>query len=216
MSTTLIVVIAIVVIIGLWAMTTYNRLVKLKNLKEEGWSGMDVQLKRRFDLIPNLVETVKGYAAHEKETLENVTMARSAVASAGSDPAARMQAENMLTGTLRSLFAVAENYPQLKANENFLQLQQQLASLEDDIQMARRYYNGTVRNFNTMIQGFPAVLIARQMGFSEAPFFEADEGSRQAPAVNFTGQTPRMTQPATQQGGSASASGGPTDKKIGF
>jgi LemA protein len=216
MSTTLIVVIAIVVIIGLWAMTTYNRLVKLKNLKEEGWSGMDVQLKRRFDLIPNLVETVKGYAAHEKETLENVTMARSAVASAGSDPAARMQAENMLTGTLRSLFAVAENYPQLKANENFLQLQQQLASLEDDIQMARRYYNGTVRNFNTMIQGFPAVLIARQMGFSEAPFFEADEGSRQAPAVNFTGQTPRMTQPAAQQGGSASASGGPTDKKIGF
>jgi len=215
MSTALIVVIAIVVIIALWAMTTYNRLVKLKNLKEEGWSGMDVQLKRRFDLIPNIVETVKGYAAHEKETLENVTMARAAVSSAGSDPAARMQAENMLTGTLRSLFAVAENYPQLKANENFLQLQQQLASLEDDIQMARRYYNGTVRDFNTMIQGFPAVLIARQMGFSEAPFFEADAGSRQAPTVNFT-QTRMTTPPVAQQGANTSGSGGPTDKKIGF
>ena len=216
MSVTLIVIIAIVVILGLWLMGTYNRLVKLRNLKDEGWSGMDVQLKRRFDLIPNIVETVKGYAAHEKETLENVTMARSAVSSAGSDPAARMQAENMLTGTLRSLFAVAENYPDLKANQNFLQLQQQLASLEDEIQMSRRYYNGTARNLNTAVQSFPAVLIARSFGFSEAPFFEAEEAARQAPTVNFSGQAHSMTQPAAQQSGSASGSNGTSDKKTGF
>ena len=212
MSVTLIVIIAIVVVVGLWLMGTYNRLVKLRNLKEEGWSGMDVQLKRRFDLIPNLVETVKGYAAHEKETLENVTMARSAVSSAGGDPAARMQAENMLTGTLRSLFAVAENYPALKANENFLQLQEQLSKLEDEIQMSRRYYNGTARNLNTAVQSFPAVLIARSFGFSEAPFFEADEASRQAPAVNFSGQARNATQPAAQRGGSASGPNGTPDK----
>lgn len=175
----------LIIVIGLWAAATYNGLVKLRNLKEEGWSGIDVQLKRRFDLIPNIVEAVKGYAKHEKETFEQITAARSAITSAGSDPEARMKAENALTGTLRSLFAVAESYPDLKANTNFLQLQEQMSTIEDDIQMARRYYNGTVRNLNTTIQQFPAVLIARSMGFSEAPFFEVEEEAKAAPKVSF-------------------------------
>ena len=185
MSTAMIIVIGIVVVIGGWLMMTYNGLVNLRNMMQEGWSGIDVQLKRRFDLIPNLVETVKGYAAHEKETLQNVTEARTAVTNAGSDTEARLQAENMLTGTLRTLFAVAESYPDLKANTNFLQLQEQLANIENDLQMARRYYNGTVRNLNTAIQKFPAVLIARQFGFNEAPFFEAEDGEKAVPKVSF-------------------------------
>lgn len=179
------ILLAIVAAIGIWLMSVYNGLVKLRNMMQEGWSGIDVQLKRRFDLIPNLIETVKGYASHEKETLQNVTLARSAVSSAGNDPEARLQAENALTGTLRTLFAVAESYPDLKANQNFINLQDQLSTIEDAIQMARRYDNGTVRNYNTMIQRFPAVLIARQLGFNEAPFFEAEEESRQTPKVSF-------------------------------
>ena len=166
-------------VIGLLLMTTYNSLVKLRNLMQEGWSGIDVQLKRRSDLIPNLVETVKGYASHEKETLQGVTNARAAVMQAGNDPEARLKAENTLTETLRSL-AVAENYPELKANTNFLDLQQQLGTIENEIQMSRRYYNGTARNLNTAIQRFPAVLIARQFGFKEAPYFEAEEEARKS------------------------------------
>ena len=183
--TAIIIILVIAVLIALWLMGTYNGLVRLRNMKDEAWSGVDVQLKRRFDLIPNLVETVKGYAAHEKETFENVTASRAAVAQAGDDPAARMQAENALTGTLRSLFAVAENYPDLKANQNFLQLQSQLTGLEEEIQTARVTYNGTVRDLNTTIQRFPAVLVARQMGFKEAPFFEAEEEARNVPKVKF-------------------------------
>ena len=185
MSTAMIIVIGIVVVIGGWLMMTYNGLVYLRNMMQEGWSGIDVQLKRRFDLIPNLVETVKGYAAHEKETLQNVTEARTAVTNAGSDTEARLQAENMLTGTLRTLFAVAESYPDLKANTNFLQLQEQLANIENDLQMARRYYNGTVRNLNNGIQKFPAVLIARSFGFKEATFFQVEEETKQTPKVSF-------------------------------
>ncbi|MDD4160189.1 MAG: LemA family protein [Synergistaceae bacterium] len=176
---------AAVAVLAIWLMTTYNGLVKLRNLMQEGWSGIDVQLKRRSDLIPNIVETVKGYASHEKETLQGVTNARAAVMNAGSDPEARLQAENTLTGTLRTLFAVAENYPDLKANTNFLDLQQQLGTIEDEIQMSRRYYNGTVRNLNTAIQRFPAVLIARQFGFNEAPFFEAEDYAKENPKVSF-------------------------------
>lgn len=179
------IILAIVAVLVLWLMTTYNGLVKLRNMKDEGWSGIDVQLKRRSDLIPNIVETVKGYASHEKETLQNVTNARAAAVNAGADPASRVQAENALTGTLRSLFAVAENYPDLKANTNFLDLQQQLGNIENELQMARRYYNGTARNLNTAVQQFPAVLIARQFGFKEALFFEADEESKQNPKVEF-------------------------------
>lgn len=176
---------AAVAVLAIWLMTTYNGLVKLRNLMKEGWSGIDVQLKRRSDLIPNIIETVKGYASHEKETLQGVTNARAAVMNAGNDPEARLQAENALTGTLRTLFAVAENYPDLKANTNFLDLQQQLGTIEDEIQMSRRYYNGTVRNLNTTIQRFPAVLIARQFGFKEAPFFEAENDARENPKVSF-------------------------------
>lgn len=182
---TFIIAAAIAAVIGLWLMMTYNGLVKLRNMMQEGWSGIDVQLKRRFDLIPNLVETVKGYASHEKETLQNVTSARTAVTNAGSDHEKRLEAENMLTGTLRTLFAVAESYPDLKANTNFLNLQEQLSGIENDLQMARRYYNGTVRNLNTAIQQFPAVLIARQFGFKEAPFFEAEDGEKAVPKVSF-------------------------------
>lgn len=181
----LLTLVALAVLIGLWLMAIYNGLVKLRNLKEEGWSGIDVQLKRRFDLIPNLVETVKGYASHEKETLAHITEARAMINQAGDDPAARMQAENILTGTLRSLFAVAENYPDLKANQNYMHLQEQLSGIEDEIQLSRRYYNGTARNLNTAIQRFPAVLVARQFGFSEAPYFEADEAEKATQKVGF-------------------------------
>lgn len=174
-----------VAIVGLWLAATYNSLVSLRNMMQEGASGMDVQLKRRFDLIPNLVETVKGYAAHEKETLQNVTNARTAVANSGSDMSSRLNAENALTGTLRTLFAVAESYPDLKASENFRGLQEQLSSIENDIQMARRYYNGTVRNLNNGIQKFPAVLVAGAFGFKTAPFFETEEEAKQTPKVSF-------------------------------
>ena len=178
-------IIAVAALVGLWLMSTYNRLVRLKNLNAEGWSGIDVQLKRRFDLIPNLVESVKGYASHEKETFQSVTEARSMINNAGDDPEARMKAENALSGALRSLFAVAENYPELKANENFMHLQNELSSIENEIQMSRRYYNGTARNLNTAIQTFPAVLVARHFGFREALYFEAEEEAKAVPKIKF-------------------------------
>jgi len=215
----LIIVIVIVAIIAFWLMGTYNGLVRLRNLKDEAWSGIDVQLKRRSDLIPNLVETVKGYAAHEKTTLEDVTAARAAVNQAGDDPAARMQAENMLTGALRSLFAVSENYPELKANQNFMQLQEQLSGLEDELQMSRRYYNGTVRNFNTTIQRFPAVLIARKLGFSESAFFEADDNEKAVPKITLSYENGAASQNSigVETGTTPSDSTTPKDEhKIGF
>ena len=182
--TVLIIVLAVVVLVFLWGVSVYNRLVRLKNLKDEAFSGVDVQLKRRFDLVPNLVETVKGYAKHEEGTLEKVIAARSGIASA-KNVTERLEAENALTGTLKTLFAVAESYPDLKANANFENLQQQLAKLEDEIQMSRRYYNGTVRDYNSAIQTFPSVLIARNLGYSEAPYFAADEESRNPVQVKF-------------------------------
>lgn len=172
-------------VVLLWLMSTYNKLIKLRNMKDEGWSGISVQLKRRFDLIPNLVETIKGYAAHEQNTLRKVTSARAAVSGAGNDTEARLKAENVLTSTLRSLFAVAENYPELKANENFVHLQKQLSKIEDELQMARRYYNGTARNLNNAAEQFPANLVSGIMGFVKAPYFETDEESRQVPQVKF-------------------------------
>lgn len=178
------VLLAVIVIAVVWGISVYNRLVRLFNLKEEGWSGIDVQLRRRFDLIPNLVETVKGYASHEKDTLQKVTEARAAITQAGT-PGERIQAENALTSTLRSLFAVAESYPDLKANINFLNLQKDISGVENDLQMARRYYNGAVREYNTAIQGFPAVMISRSLGYTEAPYFTTDDESRAAPKVQF-------------------------------
>ena len=178
------VILGILVVVVLWGISIYNGLVRLFNLKDEAWSGIDVQLKRRVDLIPNLVETVKGYASHEKEVFMKVTEARSAVMHSTSVQD-RVQSENALTQSLRSLFAVAENYPELKANENFLDLQKQLAAVEDDIQMSRRYYNGAAREFNVGIEKFPNILVARSLGYQKAPYFEAEEQDRVVPKVSF-------------------------------
>jgi LemA protein len=174
----------IAVAIFLWGISVYNRIVRLSNLKDEAWSGLDVQLKRRFDLIPNLVETVKGFARHERETLERVIAARSAV-SGTTTQNARIEAENALSGTLETLFAVSEAYPDLKTNANFLELQRELSSLENEIQMARHYYNGSVRDYNISIQSFPAVLISRNLGYREAAIFDADEIPREPAKVSF-------------------------------
>lgn len=174
------------VVVGglLFVVGLYNGLVKAKVLVDEAWSGIDVQLKRRYDLIPNLVETVKGYASHEKSTFEEVTKLRSQAMQA-TDVAEKSKIENQLTNTLKSLFAVAENYPELKANENFLNLQGTLDEIENEIQGARRYYNGAVRDFNTKIMVFPNNLIAGMLGFKAREFFEADEGERENVKVDF-------------------------------
>jgi len=162
----------------------YNSMVKHRNMVDEAWSGIEVQLKRRSDLVGNLVEVVKGYAAHEKDLLEKVTSARAA-ATQSSSISERAQAEGALQQALRSLFAVAENYPELKANENFLNLQNTLSELEQDIQMARRYYNGAVREYNNMIQVFPNNLFAGMFGFSKRDYFDAPEEDLEVPQVKF-------------------------------
>src|SRR6476660_8925835 len=175
-----------VVILGLLALIgMYNRLVRLRALVKEGFSGITVQLRRRADLIPNLVETVSGYATHEREVFEQVTKARAATVNAGSVEATA-QADAQMTGLLGRLFAVAEAYPELKANTNFLQLQDQLSGIEGELQGARRYYDATVRDLNTSIQSFPPVLIARPMGFSEEPFYQDEDPAIQsAPKIAF-------------------------------
>jgi LemA protein len=180
-----IIVIVLIIILVIAFIVMYNKFVRLRNVVEEAFSTMDVYLKKRFDLIPNLVETVKGYAAHERETLENVTSARSMIASAGT-PEARAEAENMLTGALRSLFAVAENYPQLRANENFLDLQNQLKLVENDIANARKYYNGSVRIFNTTTETFPSNIVAKIFNFTRKPMYEvSNEAERENVNVQF-------------------------------
>ena len=174
-----------VVVIGLWFMLTYNGLVKLRNQVRNAWSQIDVQLKRRYDLIPNLVETVKGYASHERETLEQVVQARQQGIDATS-VGEQGRAENMITGALRQLFALSEAYPDLKANQNFLQLQEELASTENKIGFARQYYNDTVQQFNTRQQQFPANMVAGMLGFEASDFFEVEEPeAREAPKVEF-------------------------------
>lgn len=177
-------VVAFVVIILLWAVLTYNRLVSLRERFRNAWSQIDVQLKRRHDLIPNLVETVKGYTTHERETLEAVTRARQMAVDAKTIGEAQ-QAENMLTSTLRSLFAVAEAYPNLRANENFLMLQEELAGTENKIAFSRQYYNDVVNSYNATIKSFPANIIANSGGFTEQPYFEIDAGERDVPNVKF-------------------------------
>ena len=176
----------VVVIIGL-VIFYYNRLVGLKNRCEQAWSDVDVQLQRRYDLIPNLVETVKGYASHEKETFEKVTEARQqAMKITGDNLAAKAAAENMLTQTLRSLFAVAEAYPELKANENFLELQDQLSKIEEQIQLARRYYNAVARDNNNAVMMFPSNIVANMFHFKKAEYFDLEEPeARKAPKVEF-------------------------------
>lgn len=173
-----------VVLIGLYLFYLYNGLVTARMRIKEAFSQIDVQLKRRADLIPNLVETVKGYVKHEKTVLENVTKARTALMSANSMPK-KAQANNQLVDALKTLFAVAENYPQLKANENFLQLQKELGDTEDKVAYSRQFYNTAVLEFNTMIVTFPNVLIAQQLGFSESEFFAATEEERKKVTVNF-------------------------------
>ena len=174
-----VIIVILVVVIGL-----YNNLVKLRNRVDNAWAQIDVQLQRRQDLIPNLVETVKGYAGHESGTLQAVTEARAAVSRA-TTPQDKIQEEGVLTSSLRGLFAVAEAYPELKANANFQQLQAQLAETEDKISYMRQSYNDTVMNYNTAIQTFPAVLLAGALGFTARPSFDADAGAEVAPKVQF-------------------------------
>jgi LemA protein len=181
----LIVILAILAILVIWLIATYNGLVKLRNRIENAWAQIDVQLKRRYDLIPNLVETVKGYAAHERQTLEAVIQARN-MAIAAKGPAEQAQTENILTGALKSLFAVAEAYPDLKANQNFLNLQEELTGTEGRIAYARQFYNDTVYKYNTKIQTFPAVVIAGPMRFTAREYFEAEEESRGPVQVSFS------------------------------
>jgi LemA protein len=183
--TALYVILAIVAVIVLFAITVYNSLIVLKNKVDEGWSDIDTQLKRRYDLIPNMVETVKGYAKHESATFEKVTQARS-MAMQANTPEEKAKAENMLTSTLKSLFAVAENYPELKANQNFMDLQATLKEIEEHIQMSRRYYNGTVRDFNTKLQVFPNNIIAGMLGFKNREFFEIEDEERKNVKVSFS------------------------------
>lgn len=174
----------ILVVAAIWIIAVYNGLITLKNRVDEAWSDIDVQLKRRYDLIPNLVNTVKGYAAHEKEVFEKVTEARTKAMGAGS-AAEKAGAENMLSGALKSLFAVAEAYPDLKANQNFLELQRELTDTEDKIQASRRFYNGNVRDFNTKIQVFPTNVFAGMLNFTKRDFFEAGEGEKEPVKVEF-------------------------------
>ena len=182
--TTLYVILAIIVVGILWLIGVYNGLIRLKNRTDEAWSDIDVQLKRRHDLIPNLVETVKGYATHERELFENVTRARAAAMSAKSMEE-KGKTENALSETLKSLFAVTENYPQLKASENFAKLQDELSDTENKIQASRRFYNGNVRDFNTKIQTFPNNTVAGMLKFGKYEFFEAEEGEKENVKVRF-------------------------------
>jgi LemA protein len=178
--------IGVVVLVVLWAIMTYNGLVSRRAMVAEGWSGIDAQLKRRADLIPNLVETVKGYATHERETFDELTKMRSQTGS--QDPAQRAAAETAITAAIGKVMAVAEAYPELKASANFQALQSDLGVIEDQIQMARRYYNGAVRDFNVMIEQFPSNFIANFGTFKPAPFFQIDnEADRAAPKVSFSG-----------------------------
>jgi len=187
MSTSTIVVLAVIVVFALWAMTVYNGLVSLRQRVNQAFADIDVQLRQRHDLIPNLVETVKGYAAHERGTLDEVVRARNAAINA-QGPAQQAAAENMLSGALRQLFALSEAYPDLKANANFQQLQAELTDLENKIAAARRFFNNAVQEYNTGIQRFPAALFAGAMGFAPKDFFDLGEDRKtvgEAPQVKF-------------------------------
>jgi LemA protein len=182
-----VIVVVVLLVLGLWAL--FNGLVKKRARTQEAWSEIDVELKRRHDLIPNLISTVKGYAAHEQGTFEAVTEARANAISAGAtgEPDKIAPAENALSGALRSLFAVAENYPQLRAVESFLQLQETLTATEDKIEFARRYYNTSARDYNIGLKTFPRNLIAGPLGFKSVEFFAATDDDRAVPQVSFTG-----------------------------
>jgi LemA protein len=210
------IVIGIVVLVLVWLVLTYNGLVSARNRTQEAWSEIDVELKRRHDLIPNLVQTVQGYMGHERGTLEAVTNARAGAVAAGAtgDPAKIGAAENMLSQSLRSLFAVSENYPDLKAISAFTNLQEQLTATEDKIEFSRRFYNGNVRDYNIKLQTLPTSLIAGVLGFKAFGFFQADEGDRAVPQVNFgnpppTGSSGPGLPPAAGSGPPPVGSSGP-------
>lgn len=177
--------IAVVVVLFIYVIRIYNNLVRNRNLTKEGWSGIDVQLRRRYDLIPNLLETVKGYAAHEKAIFDEVTARRASAMGANTVPD-QVQADKALSGALGRLFAIAEAYPELKADANFRALQDELASIEDQLQMARRYYNGTARELNILVESFPSVLVASTFGFTKEPYYElGDPAAAAVPKVAF-------------------------------
>ena len=181
----LIIVLVIVAIVVLYGVGVYNKLVRFRTLVEEAWSGINVQLKKRHDLIPNLMEIVRGYATHERETFESVTRARTSAIQA-QDVKAQEVAENQLSGALMRLMAISERYPELKANENFMQLQEQLGIIETDIEKSRRYYNGAVRQKNIAIDTFPSNMVANMFSFSKSPFFELDsEAEKAVPQIKF-------------------------------
>jgi LemA protein len=211
------VVLGIVVVVAIAGVVSFNRFVSQKNLIKDAWANIDTELRRRYDLIPNIVETVKGYAAHEREVLENVTKARAMATAATGSPAEQAAAEGPLVAALRQLFAVAENYPDLKANQNFLALQAELSNTEDRLQTARRFYNSNVRDYNRRIQSFPSNVIARSFGFTEEQFFEVDEslrGDAGVPHVDFVGEAPGVTfggQPGASAPGAAPAQSEPGD-----
>ncbi|NHA68886.1 LemA family protein [Phycicoccus flavus] len=192
-------VVLVLAVLG-WGVVTYNRLVRLRNLVEEAWRQIDVELTRRHDLVGNLVETVKGYASHERTTLEEVVAARSRAMSPGQSPAAQAESETVLGQALGRLLAVVEAYPDLKANESFLALQTELASTEDRIASARRYYNATVRDLNTTVETVPSNLVAGMAGVRRAEYFEAEEASRTAPRVDFGSGGETTTPPGTYRG----------------
>ena len=183
------VVVGVVAVLVIAVVVSYNRFVNQRNLIRNAWSNIDTELQRRYDLVPNLVETVKGYAAHERETLDSVTQARAGAVAAHGSPAEQAAAEGPLVGALRQLFAVSENYPRLTANENFLKLQHELAITEDRLQASRRFYNANVQDYNTRVQSFPSNVIARQFDFTEHEFFEIEaalrEGADRPPRVEF-------------------------------
>ncbi len=208
------IIVAIVVIVGLWLVFTYNNLVQQRNRTQEAWSEIDVELKRRHDLIPNLVNTVQGYMGHERGTLEAVTNARAAAVAAGAtgDPSKIGPAENMLSQSLRSLFAVSENYPDLKAISAFTNLQETLTATEDKIEFSRRFYNGNVRDYNTALQTLPTSLVAGMLGFKPFAFFQADAADREVPVVSFDQGGPAGGPPSMGSAGGpppASSAGGP-------
>jgi LemA protein len=183
--TATIIILIVVSLLALFVIATYNKLVRLRNMVEEGWSGIDVQLKRRANLIPNLLETVKGYMGHERELLSKVSELRTQSMKA-QDVGEKGRLEGMLSRSLANVFAVAEGYPDLKANQNFLELQTELSDLEEQIQMARRYYNGTVRNLNIQVESFPSSIIAGIFNFTKGAFFEIeDPAERAVPEVKF-------------------------------
>ena len=185
MTVALIIIIVVVALVVIYLIAAYNGLIRRRNQVENAWAQIDVQLKRRLDLIPNLVETVKAYAAHERETLDAVINARNQAMSAPSTPAAQGAADTQLTGALRQLFALSEAYPDLKANQNFLALQEELTATEGRVAYARQFYNDSVLTYNNKLQAFPTVFIARAMKFDRREYFETDEAARETPAVEF-------------------------------